>query len=235
VLGGRTGNKIPQYVCLDCRSFSNLSGYREDEVQLRDDAAYVVSKRDHIHRLQSQLFVEIIHRLPHAMSVCEVGCGAGLFLEAVRNLGRQGRGYEINPFAVDYARNEVGVEVHREMFTADHPHRYDLIAAIGVFEHLERPRDLFEVMVSKLNRDGALYLSVPFVNREHWPFLWKADELVPPWPDPFYDNDVHIIHFSHEGIVRMGQQFGARSWEIWESKDTVHHSAGAYPGILFRF
>ncbi len=35
-----------------------------------------------------------------------------------------------------------------------------------VFEHLERPRELFATMRDKLNPDGTIYLSVPFVGRQ---------------------------------------------------------------------
>jgi len=74
-----------------------------------------------------------------------------------------------------------------------------------VFEHLEKPRDLFALMVSKLNRDGAIYLSVPFFERRDWPFLWGAGEKVEPLPNLMHDNDVHINHFSIEGLDRMGK------------------------------
>jgi SAM-dependent methyltransferase len=236
VVGARTGKRFLQYYCMDCQSFSNPSGYREDEGQKRADLQYLIEHREHIERLQGQLFLEIQHRLPGIETVCEVGCGAGFFLKAVKDFGRKGLGLETNQFAAAYAREQVGVDVRSELLTKDHAGCYDLIVAIGVFEHVERPRELFEIMASKLTRDGAIYLNMPFVNREHWRFLWGAESRTKTAPpDPFYDNDVHITHFSTEGIKRLGAQLGARSSEFWESVDVVQHSAGAYLGVLFRF
>ena len=236
VMGRRSRRQFPQYICLDCQSFSNPSQYKEDESQLKADLDYVVERRDHIYKLQAQLFMEILHKAPGIQSVAEIGCGAGFFLKAAEDFGRQGVGFEVNPFAAQYARESVGVDVRQELFTEDHSGQYDLIVAIGVFEHLSAPRDLFRIMVSKLNSDGAIYLNVPVVNREHWRYLWGVEsraDTAPP--DPFYDNDVHITHFSNQGLVSLGRSFGARSWEFWESKDVVQNSAGAYPGILYRF
>jgi predicted SAM-dependent methyltransferase len=122
------------------------------------------------------------------------------------------------------------------MFDNNHKKTYDLIVSIQVFEHLENPRELFKTMCEKLNPDGAIYISVPFVEHHQWKYLWKADVnpgSVPP--DVFCDNDVHITHFSIDGMKRMGMSFGAREAEYWVSKDVVHNSPGSYHGLLFRF
>jgi len=221
---------------MDCRSFFNFSGYRESDDQQKFDFTYLVDHREHISKLQNQLALELKNKLPSVGSCCEIGYGIGLFLKACTYLGIKEYGFEVNPYAAKYARETVAVDCEEGVFGEEHTATYDLFAAIGVFEHIEQPRALFGLMRRRLNRDGAIYISVPFVERRDWPYLWDADKRpgsAPP--DPFYDNDVHIIHYSIDGLTRLGMSFGAREAEFFVSKDVVSNSPGAYPGILFRF
>ena len=105
-----------------------------------------------------------------------------------------------------------------------------------VFEHLEHPRELFSLMRDRLTADGSIYLCVPFVERRDWPYLWTAgSNPAPAPPDVFYDNDVHVTHFSIDGMRRMGLSLGARSAEYFLSQDVATKSPGSYGGVLFRF
>ena len=236
VLGRRTGSLYPQYFCMDCRSFFHRSGYRETDEQKAADFEFLFGHRDNHYKIQSQLFLELKTRLPWMRTMCEVGHGLGLFLKAAGDYGIEGRGFEVNRTCHDFAVHELGVASELGYFGMDHPCRYDLIASIMVFEHLETPRELFAAMRDKLNPDGAIYLSVPFVGRHEWRYLWTAGTTPGPAPpDVFYDNDVHITHFSVEGMRRMGLGLGARTADYFVSRDTAHHSPGAYHGVLFQF
>jgi SAM-dependent methyltransferase len=237
VYGQRSMTKFPQFHCMDCKSFFNFSGYRETDGQKEVDFEYLRDRQAHISKLQNELALEILSRAPGVSTCCEIGFGTGLFLKACTYFGVREYGFEVNPYSARYAREVVGVNCEEGLFTESHEGRYDMIAAIGVFEHIENPRGLFATMASHLNRDGVIYINVPFVERAHWRYLWMADEAGSKQPpDPFYDNDVHIIHYSVAGLMRMGQNLGARSSEYFVSRDVVDNSAGgAYPGVLFRF
>jgi SAM-dependent methyltransferase len=173
---------------------------------MKADATYVLTQRDKIAGHARQLALELIVKLPHAKSMLEVGCGAGFFVEACKDYGLRGVGFDINPHLTEFAQSYKMIDVINGPLTEAFPGKFDLVAAIGVLEHVEKPRDLFKLMVSKLDRDGAIYINVPFVEREHWPFLWRANDNPGSTPaDVFYDNDVHITHFSREGLERMGR------------------------------
>ena len=236
VLGRRTLQRYPQWVCLECLGFFHSSGYNESDEQKQDDFDFLYAHRDSHDKLQNQLFLELKTRLPHIVEVCEVGHGLGLFLKAVRDYGCRGYGFEVNRLCHEFARDELGVECELGLFGPDHAATYDLIVSIMVFEHLIAPRELFTLMRDKLKPDGAIYVCVPFVHRREWPYLWTADSApgTAP-PDVFYDNDVHISHFSVEGMRQMGLGLGARSADYFVSKDTAHNSPGAYHGVLFGF
>lgn len=237
VIGRRTRSKISQYVCLDCRSFTNRGNYKEDDHQLKLDLSYLIDRQNHIAKIQDQLMKEIYCRLHGISSVCEIGCGTGLFLKAAQHLNLMGHGFELNPYAAEYAQNVIKVSCEVGLLSKCHQARYDLMAAIGVMEHLDRPRDLFREMMDHMNPDGAIYINVPFVEREHWRFLWDADRDIPDGPpNPFYDNDVHITHFSIGGLKKLGLSMGARRAEYFVSQDSATGSpGGAYPGVLFYF
>lgn len=236
VLGRRTNARYPQYFCMDCHSFFHRSGYRETDEQKAMDYEFLFSYREAHAKLQSQLFLEIKTRLPWIRTVCEVGHGLGLFLRAAKDFGCDGYGFEVSQPCHDFATHQLGLSCELGLFDAGHNRSYDLIASIMVFEHLEQPRDLFATMRDKLSPDGAIYLSVPFVERRDWPYLWTAGTApgVAP-PDVFYDNDVHITHFSIEGLRRMGLGLGARTADYFVSADTVDRSPGSYQGVLFQF
>ncbi len=236
VIGRRTQLHYPQFVCLDCHTFHHRSAYRETDEQKRFDFEFLFNERDHHDKLQNQLFLEIKTRVPHIRTVCEVGHGLGLFLKAARDYGCDGYGFEVNALCHEFARDQLGLSCELGLFGPEHDRRYDLIASVMVFEHLEAPRDLFAAMRDHLNPDGAIYLSVPFIHRNEWPYLWTAGTgpgEMPP--DVFYDNDVHITHFSVDGMKAMGLGLGARFADQFVSVDTAHRSPGAYHGVLFRF
>lgn len=236
VIGNRTNQKYSQRFCMDCRSLFHTSGYVEPPERLLLDFEELFAQRENHAALQSQLALEIFTRRPHTRTVAEVGHGAGLFLKACEDYGRSAIGFEVNPHCHEFAVKELGVNSILGLFDDTHTEKYDLLAANQVFEHLENPRELFAVMVRHLRPDGSIYLSVPFVSRSDWPYLWTAGSNPGHCPpDPFHDNDVHITHFSIDGMRRMGLSLGARSAEFFVSQDVYQRSPGAYQGFLFTF
>ena len=236
VFGQRTQNKYPQYFCMDCQSFFHRSGYVESDTQQKADFDFLLSYKDRHSHLMGLLALELKFRLPGTHSVLEIGHGTGLFMNACQNLGFEATGFEVNPYCQQFAKDQLGVNSILGIFDDTHQKKYDLITAIQVFEHLENPRDLFKTMRNHLNPDGAIYLSVPFVERHQWKFLWAAGEPHEhSMEDVFGDNDVHITHFSIEGMKKMGLRLGARSAEYFVSKDVEYASPGSYHGVLFRF
>lgn len=235
-LGNRTKKLFPQWYCMDCQGFFHTSGYREDTHQKANDFQFLFRDRENHAALQSQLALELITRLPGTKSVLEIGHGAGLFLKGFGDYGVEAVGFELNEHCHKFATEELKVKSTLGYFDDDHEGSYDLIVSLQVFEHLEDPRSLFEIMKRHLNPDGAIYLSVPFVERHQWKFLkTAASDIAKDRADVFADNDVHITHFSIEGMKKMGLGLGARSADYFVSTDVYHKSPGAYHGVIFHF
>ena len=236
VVGHRTGAAYLQFFCMDCRSFFHRTGYIESEQQKASDFNELFQQRENHGALQSQLLLELITRVPGTRSVLEVGHGVGLLLRACHDYGLAAVGFEVNESCHKFAKNELHVDSRLGFFDDSHGQKYDLIVALQVFEHLEQPRELFDLMRRHLNPDGAIYLSVPFVERNQWRFLWDANKLNPKHPaDVFQHNDVHITNFSVDGMKQMGLGMGARIADYFVSKDVFANSPGAYQGVLFHF
>lgn len=235
VLGERTKAGHAQRFCMDCQSFFHRSGFREDDEQKRSDFEFLFADRENHRAIQSQLALELVTRLPGVNSVLEIGHGIGLFLKGFQDYGLLATGFEVNKYCHDFAVEHLKVDSRLGLFDDSHDQNYDLIVALQVFEHLENPRELFALMMRHLSRDGAIYLSVPFIERNQWRFLWTADQPVDKHrADIFAQNDVHITSFSIEGMKRMGLGLGARTAEYFVSQDVYHKSPGAYQGVLFR-
>ena len=93
VLGQRSGKPIPQFVCLDCHSFFNHSGYRETDEQKAHDFEFLHNMRESIYANQNRLCLELVTRCPHVQTVCEIGYGLGWFLRSCNDYRRKSYGF----------------------------------------------------------------------------------------------------------------------------------------------
>jgi 2-polyprenyl-3-methyl-5-hydroxy-6-metoxy-1,4-benzoquinol methylase len=96
------------------------------------------------------------------LSVLEVGCGAGAFLEMCS--GRvQTSGIELNPAAVEKAKARgLNVEVADvgELAKSERG-RYNMVASFQVLEHIAEPRAFLQHCVDLLADEGLLVISAP--------------------------------------------------------------------------
>ena len=117
--GSRTGNYTPLHICLECYTLYQRPGYHEDDKTLRGDLNWHVSQKD----IQAKSSEKIIRRLlsinPQARTLLDIGCGIGRTLLVAQRLGLCCRGVEPNPYAVDYARSNYGLNVTHAYFKAD--------------------------------------------------------------------------------------------------------------------
>jgi len=144
-------------------------------------------------------------------SVLEIGCGIGTLLDTASRRQIKVIGYDSNPFAVRYGKENFGIDLRSELWdsrTLDY--KNDLVISISVMEHLEAPRTLLkEIAEYCLNCNSSAYISVPFLEFDRWHYLFDPDPLKEG--TPFFDNDSHVTHFSRYGFVKMCKQFGAKS------------------------
>lgn len=99
-----------------------------------------------------------------------------------------------------------------------------MIMCISVLEHISEPVGLIKELVSAAKKcQSPLFISVPFVEKHQWHFADKKFEDAPY--TPFFDNDVHVTHFSIFGLMSLVQSLGIDSARIIK--------CGIWWGVLF--
>ncbi|MBM3175908.1 MAG: class I SAM-dependent methyltransferase [Chloroflexi bacterium] len=118
---------------------------------------------------------EFIKSPPHdpacGCSLLDIGCGPGTFLAAARALGYEVYGLDLNPQAVQKARELYGLEnlfcdTLSAFITQNPGKRFDVVTLFEVLEHIDDPAGLMDQVRSILKPDGFIALSVP--NRERF-------------------------------------------------------------------
>ncbi|MEM1231456.1 MAG: methyltransferase domain-containing protein, partial [Pseudomonadota bacterium] len=126
---------------------------------------------------------------------------------------------DINQPAVDYGVEKFGVDLRAEFWSSESDYEFDILACIMVLEHLEDPRPLFAEMAKAAARFKAkVFISVPFLERNRWSFIQQPDPKKPN--TPFFNNDVHVTHFSKEGLIRLARQHGMQTYQWLQPTDT---------------
>jgi SAM-dependent methyltransferase len=224
--GQRTKRQFPVFACLTCGSLHNSSGYKEDNEALIADREWHKSVFDRNIRYSRPLIENLLKIHPHAVNLLDIGAGIGSLIKVAQEYGFQAKGVEPNQYAVQFAKEKNDIELDCCYFHQNiYKEKFDIITCISVLEHLENPRLLFQEASSCLNRDGIMYVSVPFYEiREGWKYILSPGRN----NSPFFDNDVHIVHFSKKGLVLMGKQLKAKHIQKLELKDS-------WTGVIFRF
>jgi SAM-dependent methyltransferase len=104
--------------------------------------------------------------------ILDVGCGAGLFFDALEPFGHV-EGVESDPLAVAQS-GRWRSRIHLgglDTFAAEAP--FDVILALDVVEHVEKPDTLLRQAAGFLARDGRMLITTPAFD-----WLWTShDEL----------------------------------------------------------
>jgi len=139
-----------------------------------------------------------IHEMvtPHSR-ILEIGCGRGLLLKQLAQLGHECHGSERSDLAAQRARKTVGLRIYTTPLAESglEPHSFDLVILWHVLEHLEEPEQYLSLINHILRPGGLLLLEVPNYNSLQSQFSGKH------W---FHlDLDRHLYHFSKEGLNEL--------------------------------
>ena len=103
-----------------------------------------------------------LQQLNNIQRVLDVGCGPGYFVKAASDAGLDVTGCDISQAAVDFAKDEFGVDVVAGDFL-EFPHNgfFDAITMFSYLEHTINPRAHLDKARKLLRQDGLLLLAVP--------------------------------------------------------------------------
>jgi 2-polyprenyl-3-methyl-5-hydroxy-6-metoxy-1,4-benzoquinol methylase len=156
-----------------------------------------------------------IHEMvaPHSR-ILEIGCGRGLLLKHLAQLGHECHGSERSELAAQRVRKTVGLRIYTTPLEQSglEPNSFDLVILWHVLEHLEEPAQHLSFLNRLLRPGGQLLLEVPNYTSLQSQFFGKH------W---FHlDLARHLYHFSKEGLKdllgKTGFQIEALSSFSWE-------------------
>jgi SAM-dependent methyltransferase len=134
-------------------------------------------------------------------SAFEVGCGNGLMLAILRDLGWRVAGSERSEAAARIPREQHGLRVLAGgLISIDPAEQFDLLLMIQVLEHLEDPRSVLRTLTARLKPEGKLIIGVP--NFSSWQSRFGRDT--------WFHLDVprHLHHFTLRGLIELVRQHG---------------------------
>jgi len=108
---------------------------------------------------QSNMYINILEKTGgiNGMSVCEIGCSHGNFLELIRCRGGYAFGLEID----NDARKTLALKNISNDSALKNAPNYDVICLLQVMEHLVSPHTMIAAVSNALKTDGRLLISVP--------------------------------------------------------------------------
>jgi len=164
--------------------------------------------------------------------ILDVGCGTGDYLAGLRQMGWAVQGIEINPHAVQHAREVLHLDVAQSDFLqarlpANH---FDVVTMWWYLEHIPNPLQVLQEARRVLKPDGVLWLGVP-----NWAG-WEARFFRTAWYH--LDTPRHFYLFTPATLRAMLEHAGwsvrqrrniswlndpAESIERWRQMRTGHH------------
>ena len=204
--GSRTGKKHPLYACRNCYSLFQRPSYHEDKKALRDDLEWHINKKE-VYKISSKVIIKKLLEInPTSKTMLDIGCGIGTTLLEGKKLGLSCSGIEPNLFACKYAKQHYNLDIIEDYFRPEHfTDSFDLIILDQVLEHVPQPQQFMKGVFSVLKPSGLVYLSVPGnkggIIRVLFSLLFQRSKK-----SIFRDNDVHINHFFHKGILHLSYE-----------------------------
>jgi 2-polyprenyl-3-methyl-5-hydroxy-6-metoxy-1,4-benzoquinol methylase len=136
------------------------------------------------------------------LTVLDIGCFTGEFLECMHDRGADVYGIEIQKNAADVANNKFPDRVSKENILEESfsngNQKYDILSMLGVIEHVKQPILLLEKALGLLKENGYLMLQTPNASSLLSRLLGKF------WMP--YTPIEHIHLFSRTGIKKALQR-----------------------------
>jgi SAM-dependent methyltransferase len=169
--------------------------------------------------------------------ILEIGCGRGLLLSSLSQLGHECHGTERSELAARRALRQVGIKVQVGALEKSHFQRdyFDLVVLWHVLEHLENPAETLALAGELLRIGGLLIVEVPNLTSlqsrltgRHWLHL---------------DLERHLFHFSAQGLRTLlettGFEVTAKGTFSWEqcpfgALQSFLNCLGTQPDIFYK-
>jgi 2-polyprenyl-3-methyl-5-hydroxy-6-metoxy-1,4-benzoquinol methylase len=197
--------------CLACESLYTKPHLRDGVLDaLYSDGTYqfyqdnLVKKGSKIRKgvLEKRKFNQINHILDKDhISLLDVGCGGGTFLDVCNENGWQVEGVDPSP----KASNASNIKIHQGDFNQiNFDTKFDVVSFWGVLEHLSDPIAALNKASQILNESGVIIFEVPSADCFISEYLKKSSFS----PTRYIESGRHNIFFSRKVIEKISENFG---------------------------
>ncbi len=168
-------------------------------------------------RARERIVLRELHALNPADdwgSILDVGCGDGLFLPKLSELGTV-EGVEPDATLVSPASRQRW-DIHIQPFDTNFrpERRYDLVLFLDVLEHLEEPVNALRHALDMLSPDGTIFVTVPA-----FPALWTSHD----------EANHHFVRYTKKSFAKVA---GAAGMKLLSSRYFYHWMFG--PKLIIR-
>lgn len=97
--------------------------------------------------------------------ILEIGCAAGFFIDEAKKTGYSVVGIDSSEFAIDYAREKLGLDARVGHFLdAEINNRFDIVASFFVLEHFADQDRVLKKIAHLLKKEGLFSFALPSTN-----------------------------------------------------------------------
>jgi 2-polyprenyl-3-methyl-5-hydroxy-6-metoxy-1,4-benzoquinol methylase len=186
--------------------YRDQSYFANPEFGSGDDAGFhgyldYLADRPHIEEKFGRVLARIERSIPPGR-LLDVGAGPGFMLTAARARGWSPEGLDLNPWAVDYGRRELGVELREgTLEEAGHDGGFDAVTLMDVIEHVADPDPLLASAAAALREGGVLAVLTPDAGSP------VSRALGSRWPEAQRTPE-HLVLFSRRGLEAALRRHG---------------------------
>ena len=196
------------------------------------DRNYEYRKEAHGRPRYSYIF-ERLNLNPKKTSLLDVGCGAGYFLDVLREKGIASKGLEVNPAQVRYNK-EKGLNVESTRLEDEPDNAYDVITMFDVLEHLPDPVYLISVVAKKLKKGGYFLAYTPHIHSVGFELMGAAQNTLLPFEHFCFYNQKSIDYLAkNSGLeVHSVETYGLDLMDyllMKEYEDKIDYTEKLYP------
>jgi 2-polyprenyl-3-methyl-5-hydroxy-6-metoxy-1,4-benzoquinol methylase len=189
---------------------------------LRSWASALISLANPVHGERERLSIMHLEGVKPG-KLLDVGCGNGVRLAGLRALGWDVYGQDLDPVAVAYARESLGLETHLgRLEDMQFPEKYfDCVTLNHVIEHAHDPVELLKESRRFLKTGGLLVVVTPNASsfaHKHFGACWRG--LEPPR---------HIHLFSPKALSTAAARAG---FTVTRSRTTVANATTFWRGSM---
>lgn len=144
--------------------------------------------------------IKMIERYSFKGKLLDYGCGTGHFLTGAQKAGWQVSGIEPDDTARTQADSKISASVHSSLNGLEKDQQFNVITLFHVLEHVHRLEETLNLLISKLDKNGVLFLALPNYQSE------DAQTYKTHWAG--YDVPRHLYHFNQRSVFQLSKKYG---------------------------